>query len=1156
MLNRHRSTGLSLMICLTFNLNGLPAQAQNTVSPDVQASRLAEQQSDTWPEANQLQQALASEDLPALEKLLADPEWLNGIYDFDISPQIEGLGLSGSMYSPLMWAMIHGRLNLAKWLATRPGALLNGRDQRGLPALAYAALSGNQDILAWYFEVASPMPTGGQSIRGSEAAQLMGWLAIAGQPELFDWLNKEHGIGPASHPADEALLNAARHGHLGLYQKLISTAGIQARDDSQQKQALLAAASGGHLEMLQWLWHKGRQNMSADRDLTTAMISRALDSGSADLLKWLQTQGWMQKAWLGQEPYALHMAARSGNHDLVAYLLEQGAEISARDSDDWDALQHALAYGQEQIVKQLLSLGADPKGNFGGSSRLQAAAQGGLNERVRQWLDNPDSPPEDARVQDALFQAAANGHLDTVALLHSRASLEKRNSDSETLLHVAAYMGHQELVEWLLDRSPGQLHAQNKHGETPLWKAVQAGHLQLMKRLIDKGASPNHPDPNGDYLSHALAWDSSLHALDWLRQQKLLDLHVRNHLGQTPLLKAASHGEFQTVRWLISQGASLNARTRQGKSIWHEALRSHQPELLDWLARQSGIDTLEPVDIPTWVNLPPEQVNDWLKYWPEERDKALGALLIAQINIGNLPYVQDLIEEWGADPQRLVQGKTAYEHSFLKDNPRLNAYLASHHPPNWRDGAGNTRLHLIARAGWSTQTHAWLKQRPEHLQVRNRDGRTPLMAAIEPQFFWVSQQSNQHTRLGLIKDMQRQGSPIAEADLAGLWPIHFAAAEGQLDILKYLLKDLQMPVTTLDAEGHGLLWHALSSGSIPMLEWLNAKYGEELIETEDPAGLIPQALTHGQLSAAFWLHEHLSQPWPEPAQIWSLLESVWSIDRPKLLLKLPTSNSASELVVLIKHSHFAAARHWLQSQSEPHELELQPALDQLMLSGEPQLLREILNFAMRHRLSLDTRDLIQNLISYDQPIAMLDTVLSMRLLNPGIHSAPGANALISAVNQGNKHAWQRLLAAGAPITGLDEDGNGLVHLAASTGQLPLLKQLIQTYKLPLNPTNHQRMTPLMVAASNAQLEAVAWLLAQGAQTSVRDHQDRGLPEHAAASRSLTQLQFLAQHKEIHFDVDTVLRSALSAESPNPSMVSWLLANGANPNLRDPEGLSP
>jgi len=79
-------------------------------------------------------------------------------------------------------------------------------------------------------------------------------------------------------------------------------------------------------------------------------------------------------------------------------------------------------------------------------------------------------------------------------LLNAGTSANTRNEDGDTLLHLAAYEGHEEMCRLLLEHN-AQIDAKNALGSTPLMVAVarndRQAHINVCRLLIAKGADIN-----------------------------------------------------------------------------------------------------------------------------------------------------------------------------------------------------------------------------------------------------------------------------------------------------------------------------------------------------------------------------------------------------------------------------------------------------------------------------------------------------------------------------------------------------------------------------------------------------------------------------------------------------------------------------------------
>jgi ankyrin repeat protein len=280
---------------------------------------------------------------------------------------------------------------------------------------------------------------------------------------------------------------------------------------------------------------------------------------------------------------ALLLASREGFDETVIALLDGGADINqVSAADHTSPLLMATINGHFDLAMQLLARGADVRlASDAGATPLY----GVLN---MQWAPKARHP------QPAHYMQQTTGYLEVAeALLKAGADPNARLRKS---LWYTTY--NRDLLG--VDRT----------GSTPFWWAAYTLDVPAMKMLLRYGADPNigtakvaeryeegGPDPSGPDRSgmppipwygpavapiHAasgvgyglgFAGNTHRHVPDgWLPAVKFLveelgaDVNARDHNGYTPLHHAASRGDNELIRYLVSKGADVKAVSRSGQT--------------------------------------------------------------------------------------------------------------------------------------------------------------------------------------------------------------------------------------------------------------------------------------------------------------------------------------------------------------------------------------------------------------------------------------------------------------------------------------------------------------------------------------------------------------------------------------------------------------
>ena len=159
-------------------------------------------------------------------------------------------------------------------------------------------------------------------------------------------------------------------------------------------------------------------------------------------------------------------AADQGDLDTLKLYLSQGGDVNAKDKgvpglfEGSSAIYAAAASGKCEALDFLLKSGAnpDPKGVKFGYTPLSHAAQAGANACVK-------------------------------SLLAKKVRVDVRTeAGGDTALIMAAYYGHMEIVQLLIDHG-ASLKLQNKDGDTPYRAAMVMGNRRVAQYLQSKGGS-------------------------------------------------------------------------------------------------------------------------------------------------------------------------------------------------------------------------------------------------------------------------------------------------------------------------------------------------------------------------------------------------------------------------------------------------------------------------------------------------------------------------------------------------------------------------------------------------------------------------------------------------------------------------------------------
>lgn len=159
-----------------------------------------------------------------------------------------------------------------------------------------------------------------------------------------------------------------------------------------------------------------------------------------------------------------------------------------------------------------------------------------------------------------IFTAAHEGTIEALTLLVTPANVNAPNANGATLISEAAAQGQDATVQWLLAHGANQAIVNNR-GELPIERARAAAHNHTADILliadITARAHAAHMHPVLYAAHHGII--AGLNALI-----NHANINQQYDQGITALIKAASQGQEEAVRWLLAHGANTEIANARG----------------------------------------------------------------------------------------------------------------------------------------------------------------------------------------------------------------------------------------------------------------------------------------------------------------------------------------------------------------------------------------------------------------------------------------------------------------------------------------------------------------------------------------------------------------------------------------------------------------
>jgi ankyrin repeat protein len=474
----------------------------------------------------------------------------------------------------------------ASAFAAAPGAALASAAERGDQAVVRSLLQQGADVnapgvdgatalhravFADHLDVAAMLVKAGAKVSATDRYGVtpLSLACINGDAKMIRMLIEAgadpNGVDSAGEPA---LMIAARTGVPDAMRALVDAgARIDARDKEFQQTSLMIAVRENQAAAVDFLIS---HHADVDAQTRTGAIPpfvkpcKGTGCGSEGVginRGGLPDRGRRAEARGGMTP--LLYAARDGRVEAARKLVAAGADIERAEANGIRPLLMAVLNNQLDVARLLVEYGADVNGDdFWGRAPLWAAVEYRNLDMNNKDQDNPT----DNFVDRAPILAFVTDLLDAGASVNART---REVPPSRRWLYA---LGD---VSWV-----------DFTGQTPFLRAALSGDTTVMRLLLKYGADPNLATPAGTTPLMAAA------GVNWVVQQTYTespqavldavkmcldlgaDINASNSMGLTALLGAANRGSNDVIEYLVSKGARLDVKDREGRTAlrWAEGV--------------------------------------------------------------------------------------------------------------------------------------------------------------------------------------------------------------------------------------------------------------------------------------------------------------------------------------------------------------------------------------------------------------------------------------------------------------------------------------------------------------------------------------------------------------------------------------------------------
>ncbi|WOL04902.1 protein ACCELERATED CELL DEATH 6-like [Canna indica] len=342
------------------------------------------------------------------------------------------------------------------------------------------------------------------------------------------------------------------------------------------------------------------------------------------------------------------------------------------------------------------------------------------------------------------WRAARSGNFN---MLEKGISLFHLDAGRNSVLHVAAQLGHLEFAEEAVKQEPSLLTRQNIYGDTPLHCAARVGYHDIVEAFISKSLSLPAESKGGK-----------------------ASLEMVNKVGNTALHEAAANGHKHVVAVLLAKAPALSATNNSinGVSPLYMAVESQSAPTVQLLLDQEGASYDGP--------------NEQTALHPA----VLISYKITRLLLEKRPMLLQKTDACGSSPLHFAASKNdVLVVKLLVETDESIAYL--------QDNEGVSPLHVAATCGHVEIIDYLIARCPDCVNLVDNLGRIFFHVAIELK------------RVGVTKYMVDRSraliDPLNKPNGEGNTPLHLAVLSPHKDIINMLVTNKNVKTNAMNNKG-------------------------------------------------------------------------------------------------------------------------------------------------------------------------------------------------------------------------------------------------------------------------------------------------------------------------------------------------------------------
>jgi len=922
----------------------------------------------------------------------------------------------------------------------------------------------------------------------------------------------------------ELLINAALENNLEKIKSLIEqdSSLLSIAFDDQDKTLLHIATQKGYLELVQYIVEKNPQLISKVDKAGNYPLHYAVENGYEELtLAILQADKMAINLLDKNNSTPLDIAIEKDDGQVITKIIEICPELLDKEDQEGNIpLYRAINKAKAVSVRVILE--ANPKAIFYKNKDQSPPLSPILledSQDVSEILEESDTKGwKLSEIPEANLTDIEKTETIRIILETHPQVIQVRNEGGKTLAHTVATgqnAARRKLAIEIFEKYPNARLQQDNQGNTPLHIAIQHNNTQVAKIILLQGIDIleiyNKEGRNALHLATECRNYELVKSILEVANLDLVKKGTNDAESLNCLHLAAQRGYDDIVELILSRDQSLTkitALATKSTALHIAVFHCHLDVMKTILKRDpdsikiKNNDNLTPFDIA--INKPELDMVEYIIKHNKDEEFIVNALRQKQ-NLNGLTILHTAS----------IKGHLGLVEAILeKDKDLIQA----------TDAFGLTPFDLAITDDNISVIKSILKYNKEAFLMKNALGHRAAHSA-------VILDKLRTLKVILSSYPQTDNWKVSLKDLNGSTLLHYAAAQGHLEIVKYLVKE-GLGINDINIQQDSPLHLAAQSGHGDVVQYLYSIGADINLKNQADQTPIYNAIENGHIEVVESILEKILGN-----------DSEFIITSGKHLLAKAIESGQTRLI-----DYLIADKNVIHP--EPMHLAIK--------SGHLNVIELLENYG--YAINSKNRSTFVHLAAEN---GKLNVLTSLATKDPSIITVKDHNhnsLLYSATVGGNLETIQYLAKQGLDITAPNPQGSTLLHLASSFGHTNVIQYLMRQEQFAgnLDIKDNQGDTPLGLSVKNGHLKIVKLLLKQGANIDTQNNAGYRIIHLAVISNSVELLSYLFD-QGIKLDTpskDELLPLHLAAIEGKVKVIQFFRKKGLDINQPDNKGLKP